>query len=109
MGPPQIKSKEAKMQAASNVSKGKKKKWSKGKTRDKANKLCYFTNDGYKKFINDVPNYKMISVSILSDRFNINGSLARKAINELIRKNLISPVVLHSKFRIFKGITQSSH
>merc|ERR1711918_244099 len=101
--PPQIKSKEAKTIAAANASKGKKKKWSKGKTKEKACKLCLFERDLYKKFLLEAPKYKMISVSILTDRLNLNGSLARAAIKELIKKDLIVRVVAHGKLSVFKG------
>merc|ERR1711976_466570 len=100
---PQIKSKEAKTIAASNASKEKKKKWSKGRSKEKAIKLCLFERDLYKKFISDVPKYKMISVSVLTERLGINGSLARAAIKELIRNDLITTIFSHGKLSIFKG------
>merc|ERR1712118_105599 len=101
--PPQIKSKEAKSRAAENASKGKKKKWSKGKTREKADKICLFENDLFERFVSDVPKYKMISVSVLSDRLHINGSLARAAINKLIKENLISKIATHNSLCIYTG------
>merc|ERR1711918_32093 len=101
--PTKIKSKEEKKLSTDNASKGKRKKWSKGKTKDKVAKLCLFERDLYKKFISEVPTYKMISVSVLTDRLNINGSLARAAINELLRKDLIVKMLAHGKLSLFKG------
>merc|ERR1711918_282709 len=99
--PPQIKTKEAKTIAAANASKGKKKKWSKGRIREKAIKLCLFESDLYEKFLADVPKYKIISVSILADRFNINGSLARAVIKELLKKKLIATVISHNSICVY--------
>merc|ERR1712224_1096859 len=104
--PPQIKSKQAKTIAAANASKGKKKKWSKGKTKEKAYKLCLFERDLYKLLL-EAPRYKMISVSVLVDRLNLNGSLARAAIKELFRKNLIDEIFTHGKLCVFKGSNKS--
>merc|ERR1711904_442578 len=101
--PTKIKSKEEKKLSTDNASKGKRKKWSKGRTKDKVPKLCLFERDLYKKFIADVPKYNMISVAVLADRFKINGSLARAAINEMFRKNLIVKIFSHGKLCLFKG------
>jgi len=49
----------------------------------------------------EVPKYKMITVSILTDRLRITCPLARKAIAILIAKGAIKPVVMHSKQQIY--------
>ncbi len=43
----------------------------------------------------EVPAYKLITPSIVSDRLKINGSLARRAIALLAGKGLIKAVVQH--------------
>ncbi len=43
----------------------------------------------------EVPAYKLITPSIVSDRLKINGSLARRAIALLAGKGLIKAVVHH--------------
>ena len=92
--PPKIQqSKEAKALAAANSSKGKKKKWSKGKMKEKVNNLVLFDKATYDKLIQEVPKYKMITPSILSDRLRINGSLARAAIRHLVDEGAIRPIV----------------
>merc|ERR1739844_78050 len=58
--------------------KAKKKKWSKGKTRDKLN-----------------------TPSIVSERLKVRGSLARRALIELMEKGLIKQVVAHSSQMIY--------
>ncbi|GBF95873.1 40S ribosomal protein S25 [Raphidocelis subcapitata] len=99
--PPIQKSKEAKALAAANSSKGKKKKWSKGKVKEKVNNLVLFDQATYDKLISEVPKYKMITPSILADRLRLNGSLARAAIRELITKGLIKPVAEHARQKIY--------
>merc|ERR1712173_235276 len=69
--------------------KAKKKKWSKGKTRDKLNDLVLFDKATYDKLLKEVPTYKLITPSIVSERLKVRGSLARKALNELVVKGLI--------------------
>merc|ERR1712033_78860 len=63
--------------------KAKKKKWSKGKTRDKLNNLVLFDKATYDKLYKEVPTYKIITPAIVSERLKVRGSLARKALIEL--------------------------
>ena len=101
MAPKEQKSKEAKALAAANSSKGKKKKWSKGKMKEKVNNLVLFDQPTYDKLLAEVPKYKMITTSILCDRLRLNGSLARAAIRELLTKGLIKPIAQHSSQGIY--------
>ena len=57
-----------------------KKKWSKGRVKDKANNAVVFDKQTYDKLYKEVPTYKLVSPSILVDRLRISGSLARMAI-----------------------------
>merc|ERR1711974_582544 len=75
--------------------KAKKKKWSKGKVRDKLNNLVLFDKATYDKLMKDVTSYKLITPSVVSERLKITGSLARKALDELQSKGLIRQVVKH--------------
>merc|ERR1712062_849966 len=68
--------------------KAKKKKWSKGKVRDKLNNLILF----------DTP-------AVVSERLKIRGSLARRALIELKSKGLIKEVVKHSSQVIYTRAT----
>ena len=72
--------------------KAKKKKWSKGKTRDKLNNLVLFDKPTYDKLLKEVPTYKLITPSIVSERLKVRGSLARKALNELVQKGTLFSV-----------------
>merc|ERR1712154_757899 len=86
--------------------KAKKKKWSKGKTRDKLNNLVLFDKAIYDKLLKEVPTYKLITPSIVSERLKVRGSLARKALTELVQKGLIKQVVQHSAQTIYTRVTK---
>merc|ERR1711910_84221 len=86
--------------------KAKKKKWSKGKTRDKLNNLVLFDKATYDKLLKEVPTYKLITPSIVSERLKVRGSLVRKALVELVQKGLIKQVVQHSAQTIYTRVTK---
>jgi len=75
--------------------KAKKKKWSKGKVRDKLNNLVLFDKPTLEKLMKEVPSYKLITPSVVSERLKIRGSLARFALKELESQGLIKRVVTH--------------
>ncbi|RDX95332.1 40S ribosomal protein S25-3, partial [Mucuna pruriens] len=83
--------------AKSGGGKQKKKKWSKGKQKEKVNNQVLFDQATYDKLLSEAPKYKLITPSILSDRLRINGSLARKAIRELMARGWCLPMQV-SKF-----------
>merc|ERR1719242_943291 len=85
--------------------KAKKKKWSKGKVRDKFNNLILFDQPTYDKLYKEVPNYKLITPAVVSERLKIRGSLARRALIELQGKGLIKQVVKHSSQVIYTRAT----
>merc|ERR1711972_7537 len=86
--------------------KAKKKKWSKGKTRDKLINLVLFDKPTYEKLLKEVPTYKLITPSIVSERLKVRGSLARKALDELTQKGLIRQVVQHHAQTIYTRVTK---
>merc|ERR1711962_746610 len=81
--------------------KAKKKKWSKGKTRDKLNNLVLFDKATYDKLLKEVPTYKLITPSIVSERLKVRGSLAKRGLDELHEKGLIELVLKHSGQQIY--------
>ncbi|EEH54783.1 uncharacterized protein MICPUCDRAFT_28202 [Micromonas pusilla CCMP1545] len=105
MPPKAPESKAAKAAKAQAGGKAKKKKWSKGKNKEKANNQVLFEQSTYDKLLAEVPKYKMITISILCDRLRITCSLARKAIQILIAKGLIRPVTMHSKQQVYTRST----
>ncbi|CAO1388281.1 unnamed protein product [Diamesa serratosioi] len=86
--------------------KAKKKKWSKGKVRDKLNNQVLFDKSTYEKLYKEVPQYKLITPSVVSERLKIRGSLAKRALIELRDKGLIKQVVHHHSQLIFTRTTK---
>merc|ERR1712083_565822 len=87
--------------------KAKKKKWSKGKVRDKLNNLVLFDKATYDKFLKEVPIYKLITPSVVSERLKITGSLAKKALHQMYSKGLIRQVVKHHAQVVYTRTTKS--
>lgn len=99
----------AKAAAAAPTSTGgkqKKKKWSKGKVKDKANNAVVFDKATHDKLLKEVPTYKLVSPSVLVDRLRINGSLARVAIKELLATGVIKAVSTHGSQVIYTRATK---
>ncbi|EJP62492.1 S25 ribosomal protein [Beauveria bassiana ARSEF 2860] len=78
-----------------------KKKWSKGKVKDKAQHAVILDKSTADKLYKDVQSYRLVTVAVLVDRMKINGSLARKCISDLEEKGMIKPVTTHSKMKIY--------
>eukprot|EP00246_Nothoceros_aenigmaticus_P005725 TRINITY_DN17_c0_g2_i2.p1 TRINITY_DN17_c0_g2~~TRINITY_DN17_c0_g2_i2.p1 ORF type:complete len:111 (+),score=23.72 TRINITY_DN17_c0_g2_i2:195-527(+) len=99
--------------AASKPAKGggggkqKKKKWSKGKQKEKVNNMVLFDQATYDKLLSEVPKYKLITPSVLSDRLRITGSLARRAIQELTSMGTIRLVAAHANQQIYTRATNT--
>ncbi|XP_037064724.1 40S ribosomal protein S25-like [Peromyscus leucopus] len=66
-----------------------KKKWSKGRVRDKLNNLVLFDKAAYNNLCKGVPTYKLITPAVVSERLKICASSARAALQELFSKGLI--------------------
>merc|ERR1712243_262244 len=101
------KGKTSQKKPSSSGGKAKKKKWSKGKVRDKLNNLILFDQATYDKLYKEVPSYKLITPSVVSERLKIRGSLARAALNELLQKGLIKEVVKHHSQLIYTRNTKA--
>ena len=80
-------------------------KWSKGKVKEKLANLVLFDKTTYEKMLTDVPKQKLITPSIISEKLKVNGSLARKAVRELVSKGLIRTVLTHKHQQIFTRAT----
>ena len=59
----------------------------------------------YEKMLTDVPKQKLITPSIISEMLKVTGSLARKAVRELVSKNLIRPILTHKTQAIYTRAT----
>merc|ERR1712160_176379 len=63
--------------------KGKKKKWSKTKSKEKVNNTCFWTKPCWGKFLDVVAKETYLTPSIVSEKLKINFSLAREGIKQL--------------------------
>lgn len=101
--PPKVqqKSKEQKMAAAMAGGKGKKKKWSKGKSRDKVDNKVLFSKEQYDRLNSEVPKMKLITVSTVVEKLKISGGLARRALMQLAEEGSIRPVCVSRAQRIY--------
>ncbi|KAI4125147.1 MAG: hypothetical protein LQ347_005476, partial [Umbilicaria vellea] len=93
--------KSAIMAPAPTGGKKQKKKWSKGKVKDKANHAVILDKATSDKLYKDVQSYRLITVATLVDRLKINGSLARQALKDLEEKGQIKKVVGHHNLSIY--------
>ncbi|KAN0124349.1 ribosomal protein S25 [Russula decolorans] len=102
---------QAKAKAAPTSSGGKaakKKKWSKGKVKDKAQHAVTLDKTTYDRILKEAPTFRFISQSILIERLKINGSLARIAIRHLEKEGAIKRIVHHHGQLVYTRCTTSS-
>jgi small subunit ribosomal protein S25e len=101
--PPKVqqKSKEQKMAAAMAGGKGKKKKWSKGKSRDKVDNKVLFSKEQFDRLHSEVPKMKLITVSAVVEKLKVSGGLARRALRDLAEEGKIRPVLLSRSQQIY--------
>merc|ERR1712228_944919 len=80
------KTKEQKLQAAlAGSKKSKKKKWAKGRVKEKKNNMAVLMPDDYSSAMRDIPKMKLVSVSAVSEKLRITGSLAHRLIRKLAK------------------------
>eukprot|EP00351_Strombidinopsis_sp_SopsisLIS2011_P000006 CAMPEP_0116875918 /NCGR_PEP_ID=MMETSP0463-20121206/8019_1 /TAXON_ID=181622 /ORGANISM="Strombidinopsis sp, Strain SopsisLIS2011" /LENGTH=121 /DNA_ID=CAMNT_0004522321 /DNA_START=181 /DNA_END=546 /DNA_ORIENTATION=+ len=102
----------AKKGALGGKSKGgktKKKSWTKVKVKDKLNNAVFLDQKQYDRCAKEVPKILMITRSILSEKFKINGAVSRALIKDLASKGLIRRVGDHTaSFDLYSGIQAKS-
>jgi small subunit ribosomal protein S25e len=103
MPPPIQKTKEQKAKAAMAGARAnaKKKKWSSGKNREKLANAVLFDKATFDKLEKEVPKYKVITPSVVSDRLKVSVALALQGLKHLANKKLIKLVSTSSKFRVY--------
>jgi len=69
--------------------------------KDKANHAVVLDKAISDKLNKDVQSYRLITVAVLVDRLKVNGSLARRALNDLEERGVIQKVVSHSSGSIY--------
>ena len=70
------------------------------------NNLVLFDKATFDKFKKEVPSYKLITPSVVSERLKIRGSLAKKGLKELHREGKIRLVSRHHSQWIFTRATK---
>merc|ERR1712228_475857 len=75
--------------------------------REKLNNAILFDKPTYEKLIKEVPSYKLITPSVVSERLKVRASLARTACDELVEKGLIKAVDRHHAQRIYTRATKA--
>ncbi|GAM23244.1 hypothetical protein SAMD00019534_064190, partial [Acytostelium subglobosum LB1] len=93
--PPKAAAKASKPQASKSKSSGGagRKKWSKGKSREKLNNMVLFDKETYNKINKELPTSKVITIATVSDKYKCNGSLARRVLRDFAAKGLIKKVI----------------
>jgi small subunit ribosomal protein S25e len=71
--------------------------------KDKAQHAVVLDKNVTDKLNKDVQSYRLITVATLVDRLKINGSLARKALQDLEANGQIKKVVSHSKLAVYSA------
>merc|ERR1712086_1169823 len=79
----------------------KKKKWSKGKVREKLNNMVCFDQNTYDRMMKEAATMKLVTPSTISERLKVSGSLARRSIQELLKVGAIKLVDKHSNQYIY--------
>jgi small subunit ribosomal protein S25e len=93
----QKKSKEAIARAALASRKTSKKKWSKGKEKEKKDLAVFVTPKQLIDIEKEVQKMRLVTPSVVSDRFKVNCSIARRLIKYAAGKNLIRALDSQSK------------
>jgi small subunit ribosomal protein S25e len=95
------------MAAAMAGGKGKKKKWSKGKSRDQVDNKVLMSKEQYDRLYSEVPKMKLITVSAVVEKLKVSGGLARRALRELEKEEKIRAVLLSRAQMIYtRNVTE---
>merc|ERR1712048_897491 len=70
------------------------------------NNLVLFDKGTYDKLYKEVPTYRLITPSIVSERLKVRGSLARQALLELQEKGSIRQEVAHRSQLVYTRVTK---
>ena len=88
--------------SSSKGAKAKKKKWSKGKVKDKVQRAVIYEGEAaHQQAIKEILTMKMITPATVSDRLKVNLSLARRTINDLVSSGQVQVVSKHSSCLLY--------
>lgn len=101
----QKKTKEAIARAALASRKSSKKKWSKGKEKDKKDLAVFITSKQLVDMEKEIQKMRLITPSVVSERFKINCSIAKRVMRYFAGKELIRPLDAQSRqLPLYSGI-----
>lgn len=101
----QKKSKEQIAKAAMASRKTSKKKWSKGGQKEKKDFNVFLNNEQFKDMAKEIVKMKLVTPSILSERFKVVMSVAKRAIRYFAQENKIKELGKQTKhLPLFTGI-----
>ena len=104
---PKGKGKDAGKSAKTAPSKGvkaKKKSWTKVKVKDKLNNAVFLDAKSWENISKTAPKLQALTISIIADKYKVNGSVARRILTELHSKGLIRQAGdHHAKFTLYAG------
>merc|ERR1712129_502522 len=93
---------EQKLQAAlAGSKKSKKKKWAKGRVKEKKNNNSVLMADDYSTAIKDIPKMKCITVSTVSEKLRVTGSLAHRLIRKLYKEGTLKRICDSGGFLLY--------
>merc|ERR1711971_1118059 len=72
------------------------------------NNLVLFDKNTYDKLYKEVPSYKLITPSIVSERLKVRGSLAKRALEEMASKGVVKLVSAHRSQIIYTRVTKDN-
>ena len=93
----QKKTKDAIAKAALASRKTSKKKWSKGKEKEKKDFGVFLNNEQFKDLLKEAPKMRLITPAILADRFKVILSIAKQAIKYLAAEKKIKALDKQTK------------
>lgn len=79
----------------------KKKKWSKGRIKEKVNNQYFIDSNLYERILKEIAKDKLITPSTLTARFRISCSLAKRILLELSKKKIIKSIKISAKESIY--------
>merc|ERR1712113_326157 len=84
------KTKEQKLAAAlAGSKKSKKKKWAKGRVKEKKNNNAILLPDEYSTAMKEIPKMRVVTISAVSEKLRITGSLAYRLIRKLAKEGTL--------------------
>mmetsp|Transcript_65738 Transcript_65738/g.104735 ORF Transcript_65738/g.104735 Transcript_65738/m.104735 type:complete len:147 (-) Transcript_65738:190-630(-) len=96
------KTKEQKLAAAlAGSRKSKKKKWAKGRVKEKKNNKPVMLPDEYASAVKEIPKMKTITVATVSEKFRITGSLALRLIRKLSKEGQLRKIYDSGGFLLY--------